>query len=195
MPGRASAQSALRRSPRFAGRCRPPPGELAGGRRSLACASLRLVAWAPCAMFSVHVARSATRRALPSMRNTGWGASPLSRSSPKRVAASGSSTESAVPGRTARPAVPSSLWMKWRERRGRRGARLTRRVREEYLLYSDRNATMSGAKRRGQPGWIAGRAPTGRTGPRGFHHRLFGRDASPAERRVTLSTGCYSTPM
>ena len=29
------------------------------------------------------------------------------------------------------------------------------------------------------PGWIASRAPTGRTGPRGFHHRLFGRDASP----------------
>ena len=53
-PGRASAQSALRRSPRFAGRCRPPPGELAGGRRSLACASLRLVAWAPGAMFSVR---------------------------------------------------------------------------------------------------------------------------------------------
>ena len=40
-------------------------------------------------------------------------------------------------------------------------------------MYSDRNATMSGAKRRGQPGWIAGRTP------RGFHHRLFGRDASP----------------
>ena len=39
---------------------------------------------------------------------------------------------------------------------------------------------MSGAQRRGQPGWIVGRAPTGRTGPRGFHHRLFGRDASPA---------------
>ena len=46
---RASAQSALRRSPRFAGRCRPPPGELAGGRRSLARASLRLAARAPCA--------------------------------------------------------------------------------------------------------------------------------------------------
>ena len=55
VPGRTSAQSALRRSPRFAGRCRPPPGELARGRPSspgggsLACASLRLVAWAPCA--------------------------------------------------------------------------------------------------------------------------------------------------
>ena len=76
------------------------------------------------------------------------------------------------------------------------GVRLTRRVREEpppgelARVYFDRNATMSGAKRRGsagmdrrpnaawvsspavQPGWIAGRAPTGRTGPRGFHHRL-----------------------
>ena len=30
------------------------------------------------------------------------------------------------------------------------------------------------------PGWIAGRAPTGRTGPRGFPHRpVFGRDGSP----------------
>ena len=38
-------------------------------------------------------------------------------------------------------------------------------------MYSDRNATMSGAV---QPGWIAGRTP------RGFHYRLFGRDASPA---------------
>ena len=115
------------------------------------------------------------------------------------------------------------------------GARLTRRVREEpppgelARVYSDRSATMSGAKatrfsRDGspaepppgelgrvgfitgcsagmdrrpsphrenwaarvslqavQPGWIAGRAPTGRTGPRGFHHRLFGRDGSPVE--------------
>ena len=41
-----------------------------------------------------------------------------------------------------------------------------------------------------QPGWIAGRAPTGRTGPRGFHHRLFGRDGSPVERRVGFATGC-----
>ncbi len=78
----------------------------------------------------------------------------------------------------------------------RRGARLTRRVREEpppgelARVYFDRNATMSDAKRRGSagmdrrqnavrvplqavwPGWIAGRAPTGRTGPPGFHHRL-----------------------
>ena len=54
-------------------------------------------------------------------------------------------------------------------------------------MYSDRNATMSGAQRRGSagmdrrpnaawvslpvvwPGWIAGRTP------RGFHHRLFGQ--------------------
>ena len=89
-------------------------------------------------------------------------------------------------------------------------------------MYFDRSATMSGAQRRGQPGWIVGRAPTGRTGPRGFHHRLFGRDASPAasgagrepradpgaegtgggvtrppsllsrECRVTLPTGCWA---
>ena len=48
------------------------------------------------------------------------------------------------------------------------------------------------------PGWIAGRAPTGRTGPRGFHHRLFGRDGSPAEPppgelgRVGFITGCLA---
>ncbi len=42
-------------------------------------------------------------------------------------------------------------------------------------MYFDRSATQSGAKRRGQPGWIAGRAPTGRTGPRGFCHRLLAR--------------------
>ncbi len=47
-----------------------------------------------------------------------------------------------------------------------------------------------------QPGWIAGRAPTGRTGPRGFHYRLFGRDGSPVEPppgelgRVGFTTGC-----
>ena len=33
-----------------------------------------------------------------------------------------------------------------------RGARLTRRVREEYRVYFDRNATMSGAQRRGSAG-------------------------------------------
>ena len=33
-----------------------------------------------------------------------------------------------------------------------RGARLTRRVREEYRVYFDRNATMSGARRRGSGG-------------------------------------------
>ena len=59
-------------------------------------------------------------------------------------------------------------------------------------MYFDRNATMSGAKRRGQPGWIAGRTP------RGFHHRLFGRDGSPAEPppgelgRVGFITGCLA---
>ena len=144
----------------------------------------------------------------------------------------------------------NSRWWNPGERRGRGGARLTRRVREEYRVYFDRNATMSGAKRatrfsrdgspaerpkrnderresdavnsrwwnprerrgrggarlirraRGntwcistetptsgrsdafQPGWIAGRTP------RGFRHRLFGRDGSPAERRVGFTTGC-----
>ena len=92
--------------------------------------------------------------------------------------------------RTQRSGVVNSRWWNPRERRGRRGARLTRRVREEYLVYFDRNATMSGAQRRGQPGWIAGRTP------RGFHHRLFGRDGSPAEPppgelgRVGFATGC-----
>ena len=86
------------------------------------------------------------------------------------------------------------------------GARLTRRLREEpppgelARMYFDRNATMSGATRRGQPGWIGGRAPTGRTGPRGFHHRLFGRDASPLEPppgelgRLGFTTGCQPRP-
>ena len=45
------------------------------------------------------------------------------------------------------------------------------------------------------PGWIAGRAPTGRTGPRGFHHRLFGWDGSPVERRLGFATGCYGTDL
>ena len=42
------------------------------------------------------------------------------------------------------------------------------------------------------PGWIAGRTP------RGFHHRLFGRDGSPAEPppgelgRVGFITGCLA---
>ena len=59
---RASSQSAVRR---FARLRRAVP---TGDRRSLACALLRLVAWAPCAMFSVRVAPSATRRALPRLR-------------------------------------------------------------------------------------------------------------------------------
>ena len=41
----------------------------------------------------------------------------------------------------------SSSWANWRERREGRGARLTRRAREEYLVYFDRSATMSDAKR------------------------------------------------
>ena len=48
--------------------------------------------------------------------------------------------------------VVNSLWWNPGERRERGGARLTRRVREEYRVYSDRNATMSGAKRRGSAG-------------------------------------------
>ena len=46
----------------------------------------------------------------------------------------------------------NSLWMKWRERRGGRGARLTRRMREEYRVYFDRNATQSGTKWSGSAG-------------------------------------------
>ena len=61
----------------------------------------------------------------------------------------------------------SSLWWNPRERRDGRGARLTRRVREEYLVYFDRNATMRAAKRPVQAGCIARRTP------RGFHHRLL----------------------
>ena len=96
------------------------------------------------------------------------------------------------------------------------GARLTRRVREEpppgelARVYSDRDATMSGAQRCGSagvdrrpnaawvslpavwPGWIAGRTP------RGFHCRLSGRDGSPAEPppgelgRVGFTAGCLA---
>ena len=40
-----------------------------------------------------------------------------------------------------------NLWWNPGERRERRGARLTRRVREEYRVYFDRNATQNGAKR------------------------------------------------
>ena len=39
----------------------------------------------------------------------------------------------------------NSLWWNPGERRERRGARLTRRVREEYRVYFDRNATQSAA--------------------------------------------------
>ena len=52
----------------------------------------------------------------------------------------------------------NSRWWNPGERRERGGpvlpvgVRLTRRVREEYLVYFDRNATMSGAKRRGSAG-------------------------------------------
>ena len=50
------------------------------------------------------------------------------------------------------PQAANSLWWNPGERRERRGARLTRRVREEYLVYFDRNATQSAAKRRGSGG-------------------------------------------
>ena len=71
----------------------------------------------------------------------------------------------------------SSLRIKWRERRDGRGARLTRRVREEYLVYFDRNATMSGTKWSVQTGCIARRTP------RDFVHRLIGA------ARVSPSSG------
>ena len=48
--------------------------------------------------------------------------------------------------------APNSLWWNPAECRERRGARLTRRVREEYLVYFDRNATQNGAKRSGSDG-------------------------------------------
>ena len=51
-----------------------------------------------------------------------------------------------------RPRRASSLWWNPGERRERGGARLTRRVREEYRVYFDRNATQSAAKRRGSGG-------------------------------------------
>ena len=50
------------------------------------------------------------------------------------------------------PQAVNSLWWNPGERRARRGARLTRRVREEYRVYFDRNATQNGAKRSGSAG-------------------------------------------
>ncbi len=118
----------------------------------------------------------------------------------------------------------SSSWTGSRERRGRqfsrwgRGARLTRRVREEYRVYSDRNATQNGAKRSGeQPvveptgaprpvrrpadkareGGIPGVFRPKRNDERGAATR-FSRDASPAEPppgelgRVGFTTGCLA---
>ena len=46
----------------------------------------------------------------------------------------------------------NSLWWNPGEPRDGRGARLTRRVREEYRVYFDRNATQSPAKRGGSGG-------------------------------------------
>ena len=84
----------------------------------------------------------------------------------------------------------NSLWWNPGERRERRGARLTRRVREEYLVYFDRNATQNGAKRSGSAGmhrrsnaaWVPPQAvnPTGRTGQhRGRRPRNSRRSVSP----------------
>ena len=56
------------------------------------------------------------------------------------------------PESVANGGAASSLWWKPGERRERGGARLTRRVREEYRVYFDRNATPSAAKRRGSGG-------------------------------------------
>ena len=63
---------------------------------------------------------------------------------------SGSGYAGAV-GQTFENAV-NSLWWNPGERRERGGARLTRRVREEYRVYFDRNATQNGAKRSGSAG-------------------------------------------
>ena len=70
------------------------------------------------------------------------------------------------------PAEVNSLWWNPGERRERRGARLTRRVREEYLVYFDRNATQNGAKRSGSDGmdrrsnaaWVSPQAVKGACG-------------------------------
>ncbi len=169
----------------------------------------------------------------PPGRERRWSRSAAGHRTPTRLRGSsprGISPGNAVPGRVLARSAPRGLrncagkpgWLAagggtrvsaeaGQFSRWGRDARLTRRVREEpppgelARVYSDRNATMSGAQRRGSagmdrrpsphrenwaawvpspavwPGWIAGRAPTGRTGPRGFHYRLFGRDGSPAE--------------
>ena len=94
----------------------------------------------------------------------------LRRGAPRRhTAPLGPSVRSEV----QRLKVLKGPWAQWRERRERRGpvlpvgVRLTRRAREEYRVSFDQSATKSGAV---QPGWIAARAPTGRTGPRDFVH-------------------------
>ena len=84
-----------------------------------------------------------------------------------------------------------------------RGARLTRRVREEYRVYFDRNATMSGAKRRGSagmdrrpnavwvspqaanPGWRNRSAP-----PRGHGFFMPGGVCRRTRSRGFLPLGC-----
>ena len=146
------------------------------------------------------------------------------------VSTAGSAAKETAAGatRNVRPTATSSragsLWWNPGERRGRRGpvlpvgARLTRRVREAYGVYSDRNATMSDAQRRGEQPVVEpalaprpvrrpadkareGGAPTGRTGPSVFRPKRnderreatrFSRDGSPAERRVGFITGCLA---
>ena len=90
----------------------------------------------------------------------GWGGNQSARDRGGDAAGAGAGGPGAVGGLAAcgGTRVSAEVW---------RGARLTRRVREEYLVYFDRNATKNGAKRSGS-----------------------GRDASPAERRLGFATGC-----
>ena len=66
----------------------------------------------------------------------------------------------------------NSLWWNAGERRERGGARLTRRVREEYRVYFDRNATQSAAKRRGSGG-MHRRSNAAWVSPQAVHLMLF----------------------
>ena len=118
---------------------RPPSAGCADRRSAFPC--LRVAppgGMGAMRQFSVRVAPSATRRALPSMRNAGW----------------------LDPNRAKRAmfrafAALSSLWWNPGERRGR-------------------PVLPVGARRPADKAREGG-APTGRTGPPGFHHRLLGR--------------------
>ena len=101
-----------------------------------------------------------------------------------RISSTFSVRNLAETGRESQWGWISSLWWNPGERREWRGAQLTRRVREEYRVYFDRNATQSAAKRRGSAGmhrrsnaaWVSpqaaspdpradpGSGPDGRTG-------------------------------